>query len=187
MHEHFYQRIPGFFSFQPVYDLALARMPDQGIWVEVGSWQGRSIAYAVVESLARGLNLDFNVVDIWTLAQKHRRPGLGTDQDLYQAFLDNIQPIAQHITVHRERSDVAADRWADNSIDYVMIDADHSYDAVLRDIRAWWPKIRAGGLLTGDDLRGSFPGVRQAITEFCQVNDLAWQKQSGCWLLEKPC
>lgn len=185
MLKHFYQSIPGFFSFQPVYDLALARMPSRGIWVEVGSWQGRSIAYAVVESQRRELDVDFHVVDIWTLAQKHRRPGLETDEDLYQAFLRNIGPVEQHITIHRERSDAAAAHWPDRSIDYVMIDADHAYEAVRRDIQAWWPKIRAGGLLTGDDLRGSFPGVRQAITEFAKENQLPWHRQNGCWLLEK--
>lgn len=187
MLEHFYQKVPGFFSFQPVYDLALARIPEQGVWVEVGAWQGRSISYAVVESLRLGKSIQFHVVDIWTLAEKHHRPELKSDQDLYQAFRHNTQPIQQYFTEHRCASDLAAARFPDHGLDFVMIDADHSYEAVLRDIRAWWPKMRPGGLLTGDDLRGSFPGVRQAITEFANELGLPWSRQNGCWLLESPC
>lgn len=187
MLDHFYQKVPGFFSFQAVYDLALARIPDHGVWVEVGAWQGRSISYAVVESVRRCKPIQFHVVDIWTLAQKHRRPGLESDQDLYEAFRHNTQSIESYLTVHRQASDQAAAEFADRSLDFVMIDADHSYEAVLRDIGAWWPKMRPGGLLTGDDLRGSFPGVRQAITEFANKLGLPWSRQNGCWLLESPC
>ena len=183
--EHFYQRIPGFFSFQPVYDLGLASTPNQGTWVEVGAWQGRSIAYAVTESLRQGMDIDFHVVDIWTLAAKHRVPGLKTDQDLYERFITNVSPVIDHITIHRKPSDLAAGDFQDHSLDFVMIDADHSYPAVLRDITAWWPKIKPGGMMVGDDLRSSFPGVRQAITEFAAANQLPWRKQSGCWLLER--
>ncbi len=187
MLEHFYQRVPGFFSFQPVYDLAMDRIADHGVWVEVGAWQGRSISYAVVESVRRGKPIQFHVVDIWTLAEKHHRPGLESDQDLYQAFRRNTQTIESYFTVHRRASHQAAADFQDMSLDFVMIDADHSYEAVLRDIQAWWPKMRPGGLLTGDDLRGSFPGVRQAISEFADQHHLPWQRQNGCWLLEVPC
>ena len=185
MLEHFYQKIPGFFSFRSVYDLALDRTPTGGAWVEVGAWQGRSISYAVVESMKKDKQINFHVVDIWYLSTKHQRPGLETDQDLYESFVRHTDPIRDHFTVHRCLSSLAADRFSDNTLDFVMIDADHSYESVIKDIRAWWPKIKPGGLLVGDDLRGSFPGVRQAITEFASEHCLAWAKQSGCWLLER--
>lgn len=31
-------------------------------------------------------------------------------------------------------------------VDFLIVDADHSYDAVRRDIRAWWPVLRVGGI-----------------------------------------
>jgi hypothetical protein len=185
--DHFYQKIPGFFSFQPVYDLALARIPDHGVWVEIGAWQGRSISYAVIQSLTMNKNIQFHVVDIWRLAEKHHRPGLESDHDLYEAFLRNTASIQDQFVIHRKSRDVAAADFEDQSLDFVMIDADHSYEAVARDIRAWWPKMRPGALMVGDDLRGSFPGVRQAITEFAAEQALPWSKQNGCWLMECPC
>ncbi len=38
-----------------------------------------------------------------------------------------------------------------NDLDLVYIDANHEYAAVLKDINDWFPKIRQGGILSGDD------------------------------------
>lgn len=35
--------------------------------------------------------------------------------------------------------------------DWIYVDALHTYDASLADMRAWWPKLRHGGLFSGDD------------------------------------
>lgn len=61
--------------------------------------------------------------------------------------------------------------------DFVLVDGDHSYNGCLSDIKAWWPLIKHGGILAGDDLkRGRHPlhhwGVNQAVDEFCAENDL---------------
>lgn len=59
----------------------------------------------------------------------------------------------------------------DGHFDLVYLDADHSYDAVMKDLAAWRPKIRAGGTLCGHDYmdgvreEGVF-GVKQAVNEF---------------------
>eukprot|EP01062_Namystynia_karyoxenos_P067214 TRINITY_DN61110_c0_g1_i1.p1 TRINITY_DN61110_c0_g1~~TRINITY_DN61110_c0_g1_i1.p1 ORF type:complete len:361 (+),score=64.43 TRINITY_DN61110_c0_g1_i1:66-1085(+) len=54
-------------------------------------------------------------------------------------------------TPHRSRSDAAAARFADSSVDAVLIDADHSFYQLLADISAWWPKLRPDGLMLGHD------------------------------------
>jgi predicted O-methyltransferase YrrM len=67
----------------------------------------------------------------------------------------------------------AAAAWT-QPIDYLYIDADHSYDGVRADLRAWVPKVRPGGLILGDDYgHRLFPGVRRAWDEFELRHDLA--------------
>jgi predicted O-methyltransferase YrrM len=39
----------------------------------------------------------------------------------------------------------------DRSLDFVYIDADHSKRAVLEDLRAWAPKVKSGGVISGHD------------------------------------
>lgn len=35
--------------------------------------------------------------------------------------------------------------WGDETIDLLIIDGDHSYEGVLRDIDAWWSSVKDGG------------------------------------------
>ncbi len=56
-------------------------------------------------------------------------------------------------------------------VDFVYIDAEHTYEACKVDIVAWYPLIRDGGVLSGHDY-GGFPGVTRAVDEFCAAMGL---------------
>ena len=49
----------------------------------------------------------------------------------------------------------------DKSLDFVFIDADHRYPAVIKDLAAWVPKLKPGGVLCGHDIH--LPGVKKAL------------------------
>jgi hypothetical protein len=57
------------------------------------------------------------------------------------------------------------DNYQDNSIDFLYVDGNHSYEAVLQDITLYYPKVKSGGLIIFDDY--SEPGVEKAALEFC--------------------
>lgn len=60
-------------------------------------------------------------------------------------------------------------------IDYVYIDADHSYESVRQDLGAWYPLVRPGGIIGGHDYtpEGVYHfGVKQAVDEFAQAQGL---------------
>lgn len=62
----------------------------------------------------------------------------------------------------------AAAAIPDASLDFVFLDADHSYEAVLADIAAWLPKVKPGGFLSGHDYENTeYPafGVKRAVDE----------------------
>ena len=53
--------------------------------------------------------------------------------------------------------------------DYIYIDASHHYLQVKRDIEAWWPRVKSGGILAGHDYEGPqqiTAGVKKAVDEF---------------------
>lgn len=58
-----------------------------------------------------------------------------------------------------------AEHVPDRSLDFVFIDADHSYLSVLADIKAWRHKVRSGGIIAGHDYSVRFPGVIRAVDE----------------------
>jgi hypothetical protein len=182
--EHFYNSIPGFFSFKKLYYECVRTANNDSVWVEIGSWQGQSIAYAVVEAMRQNKNIKFHVVDKWLLHPKHfEMTGLRNDAELYKRFIKNMQPIIDKLTIYKQDSALAARNFEDNSIDVCMIDANHDYDYVLRDIIAWYPKMKKGGILLGDDCNKTFPGVEKAIKEFTQAKNLNYTVKSGTWIL----
>jgi predicted O-methyltransferase YrrM len=63
----------------------------------------------------------------------------------------------------REPSVDASTQFADASLDAVFVDGNHLADAVSADIAAWFPKLRRGGILLGDDYQ--WPSVSAAWDE----------------------
>lgn len=69
----------------------------------------------------------------------------------------------------------AAERIALGVLDFALIDGDHTYPGVKRDLEAWVPRVREGGMVIlhdldhPRDLRGLW-GVRRAAEEFCKAN-----------------
>ncbi len=54
-------------------------------------------------------------------------------------------------------------------VDFVYIDADHSYEGVMRDLGDWFFKVRTGGIMMGHDYgHGQFEGVKRAVDQFFQ-------------------
>ena len=67
----------------------------------------------------------------------------------------------------------AAASVADGSLDLIYLDTGHMYTDASADIEAWWPKLRVGGLFTGDDYYNGYVaragytfGVKDAVDEF---------------------
>lgn len=55
---------------------------------------------------------------------------------------------------------------SDNSLGLLYIDADHSYNGVMRDLNAWYNKVSPGGVIAGHDFGDPSYGVKRAFTDF---------------------
>lgn len=116
--------------------------------------------------LSEAPNLKLWCIDIWE--QNYQLPN--PDQS-YQETLSNLTPFGiERFEMVKEASPQSAARFEDEFFDFVYIDADHLYEPVLRDIEAWYPKVRSGGILWGHDYSQPWDGVIQAVDEFCQKN-----------------
>jgi predicted O-methyltransferase YrrM len=70
----------------------------------------------------------------------------------------------------RKSSVEAITDFKNESLDWVYIDADHSYKSVLNDLIIWRSKVRQGGIISGHDYVNAFNyGVIQAVNEFITV------------------
>jgi Methyltransferase domain len=172
--DHYWLDLPGpvWFSGANLYRRFVESVTAPAVAVELGAWKGRSACFMGVEIANSGKPIRFTTIDHWRGSAgeevQEADPDIQSGR-LYEVFLENIRPVAERMTVMREDTVAAATTFADGSIDFLYIDANHSYESVLRDLAAWYPKVKTGGLIAGDDW--CFPdhgelGVRGAVQDF---------------------
>jgi Methyltransferase domain/galactosyl transferase GMA12/MNN10 family len=99
--------------------------------------------------------------------------------NLFIATQNRLRRYGDKVCFIRKASTEAAMDIPDASLDFVYIDADHSYEGCLADLKAYYPKLKQGGVLAGHDyLNGKLPegefGVRRAVEEFLSALESAY-------------
>jgi predicted O-methyltransferase YrrM len=152
---------PGWFHHGPKI-LELLEQVRPKVCVELGTWLGAS-AIPVARSVARWRGV-LTCVDTWSdniMQAGETSPWVlvGCARNIAQAGISNIRLMPTDTMT-------ASSFWTE-PIDYLYVDADHSYASVLADLAAWVPHVRPGGLIVGDDYGNrSFPGVKRAWDAF---------------------
>ena len=178
-----YQDIPGWFNDEALYDRMVAAAPDPAIFVEVGCWVGKSTAYLAQKIQESGKAIRLVAVDTWEgspdepglLAEVGRQGG-----SVFPTFLDNLMRLGLDGLVDpvMAESVLAASLVPDQKLDFVFIDADHRFEAVVADIRAWLPKVKVGGVLAGHDWC-TYESVRRAVEQELSGR---FTPEGNCWV-----
>lgn len=165
--EHFYQTIDGWFSYEYIYRDIVNQCGDDSLFVEIGSFKGRSSAYMAVEIVNSGKKIRFECVDPMCATpnyelsqQQHPKEWEGYSAE---DFHKRLEPVKDYYVLRQMTSDDAAKLYEDGSIDFLMVDGDHSYEGVVRDLKNYLPKMRPGGLIAGDD--AFVPEIVQAVKD----------------------
>lgn len=81
-------------------------------------------------------------------------------------FASRTKLFADRLIVLDGDSVDMAKKVEDASLDFVFIDADHRYESVIADLKAWVPKVKEDGVVCGHDYnQPRFPGVTKAVKE----------------------
>lgn len=93
---------------------------------------------------------------------------------VYKTAVERLSVYSNNQII-KKKSVEAAEDFEDESIDFVYIDADHSFPAITSDIATWSKKVRKGGLIIGHDY-GDSPNK-----QFCHVKTVvnAWTSAYG--------
>ena len=116
----------------------------------------------------------------------------------------NLAGNEDRFTWHVKVSHQAVLEFEDCSMDFIYIDADHSYEGVKYDVNAWWPKVKMGGIIGGHDYNMGWEaraphetptwrnahGVVTAVNEFVEQNKLDLGSatdgsQSDWWVIKR--
>ena len=87
----------------------------------------------------------------------------------------------------RMSSEDACNMAANDSLDFVFIDACHQYEDVKNDIARWQHKVKKGGLISGHDYATGWAGVTKAVNEYATEMNTAiiHHGQSSIWAIVK--
>lgn len=146
-------------------------LPGGSVGAEIGVWRGDFSRVLLDRVEPRRLHL----VDRWapgsggTSGAQGRRVATA-DRDMDRLYREVLSRFADDpaVEIHRASSVEAADGFPDDSLDWIYLDADHRYESVQADLEAWIPKVKAGGLVCGDDYKTSGwwgQGVTRAVCE----------------------
>jgi len=137
---------------------------------EIGVWEGRLSTH-----LLRHLpELSLYMIDSWQAPEPDSRyartgdlkavlPQSEFDKAKNEAF-QRTEFAANRRRILHMTSVEAAKLVRGNTLDFIFIDADHSYEGVAEDLRAWVPKVCVGGIVSGHDIH--WDGVHQAVHEY---------------------
>lgn len=156
-----------------------------GVFVELGAWKGKSTAFIVTEIINRGSDCKFYTVDSFKgfneCSDKAEVDIYGAHNlgGLYAEYLANTAHLKDHYTTLVSESDLATTWFADGSVDSIFIDAGHSYESVTKDLNAWLPKMKKGGMMSGHDYM-TFAGVHNAVNDFFPKLD---KVENNCWFV----
>jgi hypothetical protein len=137
-------------------------------FVEVGCKEGRTTGHV----LKNVPNARVIAIDPWCAMPDQKGVQGGETYEewdferIKREFWDNVGSHSErcgHLRMTSEEA-VRVGSMA-GSFDCIFIDAAHDYESVKKDIRLWWPKIRAGGMLVGHDFNHKWPGVERAVAE----------------------
>ena len=154
------------------------------VGVEVGVWHGASAAEILHELNPKMLYL----VDPYRPYIEPREDQGYVYVDCFGVMEDAFNNLGgdnlKKITWMNVTSLEAASMFDDNSLDFVYIDANHEYIFVRADIKAWYPKVKYGGILGGHDFEVQVvPGVKRAVLEV--FDDKYVHKGEHDWWVEK--
>ena len=152
------------------------------VGVEVGVYRGHHSFL-----LLKHLNIEkLYLVDPYEVYSDESN--LGTEDNISKAFefassrLCDYKDTIEFVKLYsKEAVGVVPD-----GLDFVYIDANHSYDFVREDIAYWYSKVKPGGVIGGDNFEARYPGVARAVLEFVEDNNLDLKGYGVDWWVLKP-
>src|SRR5262245_52870797 len=169
-----YEAISGWLSEREaitLFDLAQSVRNDRPVVVEIGSWVGKS-SIIIGKGLKGKTDPTLYCIDPFNGdADDADRPLYAREagtlpKTLKEVFLENMRNNGVLDVVRPlEGYSFAFAPDFNEPIDFLLIDGNHDYEAVLQDYEQWSPKVRPGGVIAfhdvvfGDDPDPAGPGM----------------------------
>ena len=160
-------------NFEALYRWAVMQASDGDLFLEIGTYKGRSAAYMMHRILQSGKDIGFITVDPFDgSGDKYSK----YPREIYQDFSQGIKALGIKVVHLVGRSQDLAPYLADGSLAFVFVDGSHDYQDVKADLEAYLPKVKPGGILAGHDLQ--YQDVKRAVKPY------KYEVWKNCYLIK---
>jgi hypothetical protein len=149
-----------------------------GVCVEIGTWQGGFTSALLSKTEVSKVFC----IDPYKHFSNNEYPDGMNDltQQQFDALFTKVSTeltskYGNKVQFIRDLSVNSASQFEDNSLDFVYIDGNHDYKYVLEDMNTWYPKVKIGGYLCGDDV------YSQVLSEHDSDGNVTKIWSPGCW------
>lgn len=122
-------------------------------------------------------NLELFGIDLWELYTGYRDYKKNDLRGAYEVAKENTK--TGNCTLIKDWSTRAHKKFKDESLDFVYIDGNHSYEYTVMDLAFWSKKVKKGGVVYGHDFedwshnwRRHDMNVINAVTGWCKSYDI---------------
>ena len=124
------------------------------------------------------MNLDAWTGDTYVMIDPER-PSAAKRDEVAAKYRAKGRGVIHHVAMDFD----VAHRYANNSLDVVYVDAGHSAAAQREYLARWWPKVRPGGILCGDD----YAARRETLQRLWRTKHIVGPWIGSCTANESAC
>ena len=171
--------IPGWYDYADFYQTVADRLKDGDTIAEVGVWLGRSIIDLALKIKRQGKRVKILAVDSFKGSDADQFSTVsahgGSIRSAFEENLKRFEVEGMFEILEGDSAEMASQVPA-KSLAFCFIDADHQYESVRRDVLAWEPKVKDGGIMAGHDAH--MDSVKRAVQETvrCSITGDLWRK-----------
>mgnify|MGYP001387298191 FL=1 len=198
-----YKDVPGWINdAEKVYPEMVSKAQDGDHFVEIGTLLGQSTSYMGQLIKDSGKDIKFDSIDLfWPIEHVIRNyKSSGHPKEFNQYLSDllkeydlrapdiinhplRILGVQEYVNLITCDEKYAHRLYDDNSLKFVWIDGDHGKDIVYNDLVNFWPKMKSGGTIGGDDI--AYQEVLDDVKKFSKEYDVKVKYDYNSFLITK--
>ena len=198
-----YKDVPGWINdAEFIYPQMVEQAQNGDHFVEIGTFLGQSTSYMCQLIKDSGKDIKFDSIDLfWPIEHAVRNyKNSGHPKEFNQYLSDllkeydlrapdvinhplRILGVQEYVNLITCDEKYAHRLYDDNSLKFVWIDGDHGKDIVYNDLKNFWPKIKKGGYIGGDDIH--YEEVLDDVKKFSKEYDVKVKYDYNSFLITK--
>lgn len=163
-----------------LYEMIKKYFSEDYVMAEIGSFQGTStMFFSMFAKKVYSVDCyDYHVPPTGRIAEMD-----DMFKEAEKIFVDRTKDIKNIVKIKKTSVEAAKD-FEDGSLDCVYIDAEHIYDYILADVRAWKDKVKKGGILCGHDFdHNHSENIKKILKDFDLLHNLTIYSDTS-WSVE---